>query len=69
MLDRINTTLITYWPCATCQLIGYCFCPCTLGLSFLCPGLSISEAKSYALQDIATINEEILQPKGFFMVL
>lgn len=39
MLSHINDVLYDRWPCLFCQLIGYCLCPCTLGLSFFCPGI------------------------------
>ncbi|TNV74510.1 hypothetical protein FGO68_gene5705 [Halteria grandinella] len=69
LLDIINTTLITYWPCTMCQIIGYCLCPCTLGLSFVVPGMAIAEARTKVGEDIDRINKEVLQGKGLFMVL
>jgi hypothetical protein len=61
LIDRVNTVLFTYWPCTFCQLLGYCLCPCTLGLSFYCcPGLAIREARQYLLEEIEDINCNIL---------
>ena len=63
LIDRINSTLIEYWPCTPCQLIGYLFCPCTLGLSFLFPGVSISEANEKVHQLIKRINKDFLSKR------
>jgi len=41
MIENLNDILYNNWPCTPCQLIGYLLCPCTLGLSFLCPGFSV----------------------------
>jgi hypothetical protein len=69
ILESINELIFNYWPCTLCQLIGYCFCPCTCGLSFLCPGLSVSDAKSRLLIEIEEINTQTLRPKGLIMML
>ncbi len=45
MIESLNEVLYANWPCGPCQMIGYILCPCTLGLSFLLPSITVSEAK------------------------
>lgn len=45
MIEHLNEVLYANWPCGPCQVIGYVLCPCTLGLSFLLPSITVSEAK------------------------
>ncbi|OMJ78091.1 hypothetical protein SteCoe_22202 [Stentor coeruleus] len=56
-LAKINEVLFFYWPCFMCMSFGYCFSPCTLGLSFCFPGMKINEAKQKVLQEINLINK------------
>jgi hypothetical protein len=57
LMDRLNTSLYTYWPCTLCQIIGYIMCPFTLGLSFCLPGIAISQASTYLQEEIQFANE------------
>lgn len=45
IIDELNDTLISNWPCNTCYISGYACAPCTLGLSLVLPGhcASLSE--------------------------
>lgn len=45
MITYFNEVLFTYWPCCTCFSIGYIFCACTCGLSFLLPNNCIADAE------------------------
>ncbi len=45
ILDQINEALLTFFPCPLCMCFGYCCCPCTLGLSFLCPYSCVRDAQ------------------------
>ena len=53
---RVNGALADYWPCMLCFSCGYLCCPCTLGLSFLCPNICIGDAEKYAREEIARLN-------------
>ncbi len=44
---QVNHALADYWPCPTCYVGGIVCCPCTLGLSLLCPNICVSGAESY----------------------
>eukprot|EP00347_Sterkiella_histriomuscorum_P009196 403342157 len=68
IVEKLNETIIENWPCSTCQLIGYMFCPCTLGLSFIFPGCVISEAKYQLKLAIKDFNEYIFKKMGLFMM-
>ena len=46
MINCFNEILFQYWPCPLCFCIGYLFSPCTLGLSFLLPGVCINDAET-----------------------
>lgn len=68
IISKLNEIIIDNWPCSLCQLIGYCLCPCTLGLSFIFPGWSISETK-YRLQEAITdLNASVLKRHGLYMM-
>ncbi|OMJ76327.1 hypothetical protein SteCoe_24313 [Stentor coeruleus] len=57
-LAKINEALFYYWPCFMCMSFGYCFSPCTLGLSFCLPGMRINEAKQKVIQEMNSINKD-----------
>ncbi|KAJ0402461.1 hypothetical protein ATCC90586_009281 [Pythium insidiosum] len=42
-INQINNTLKDYWPCFFCICCGYSLCPCTLGISLLCPNMCIKD--------------------------
>ena len=46
-ISEINHALADYWPCPTCYIGGFLCCPCTLGLSLLCPNICLSNAEKY----------------------
>jgi hypothetical protein len=64
ILEAINDTLFSAWPCTLCQLFGYCFCPCTLGLSFLIPNVDVRQAREKAERLLSEINLKVLHEKG-----
>ena len=68
MMGKINEALFFFWPCFMCMSFGYCFCFCTLGLSFCCPGLRIVEAKRKVQGEINEINKDLVS-KGLSMKL
>lgn len=68
LFQSLNDELFSYWPCYTCFFCGYFCCPCTLGLSLLCPNLCITQAKSKLLQKIQSMNALHLSPKGLRLV-
>jgi hypothetical protein len=58
-VERINDTVISYWPCFFCFNFAYCCCPCTLGLSCIIPIYCISEADEAVRARISYINAEL----------
>ena len=44
-MKRLNSTLISLWPCDPIWNTSFICCPCTLGLSLLCPHICVSEAE------------------------
>jgi hypothetical protein len=48
LVDKLNDTIQSYWPCTACLIFGIACIPCTLGLSLLCPRLCVTEAEKYA---------------------
>ena len=46
-VSEINHALADYWPCPTCYIGGFLCCPCTLGMSLLCPNICLSNAEKY----------------------
>ena len=69
ILEAINDTLFSAWPCTLCQLFGYCFCPCTLGLSFLIPNVDVRQAREKADRLLSEINLKVLHDKGLELEL
>ena len=64
MVNCFNELLFQYWPCPLCFCIGYMFSPCTLGLSFLCPSVCISDAEKSLKGSIEYFNKQKLKSKG-----
>lgn len=56
-INQINNTMKDYWPCFFCMCCGYLCCPCTLGVSLLCPNLCIKDAEQYVRALIQRINK------------
>lgn len=48
IMDRLNDTIIDYWPCNPCYYFGYVCCICTFGLSVLIPNYCASYSELYA---------------------
>lgn len=56
MMNTINSTLESFWPCMPVYYFGYiCMC-CTIGLSLLCPRICVSEAERALEQVLQNIN-------------
>eukprot|EP00347_Sterkiella_histriomuscorum_P007869 403347249 len=45
MIQTLNETLFSYWPCPLCFCIGYILCPCSFGFSFMMPQQCIGDAE------------------------
>lgn len=67
-MGKINEVLFFYWPCFMCMSFGYCFCMCTLGFSFCCPGMRIFEAKKKVKAEIEEINKDFSN-RGVYLKL
>lgn len=51
-ITRINHAFSDYWPCPLCFGFGWACCLCTLGLSFCCPRICISDAERFAREEL-----------------
>eukprot|EP00347_Sterkiella_histriomuscorum_P019708 403340592 len=69
ILETINDTLYTYFPCPLCQCFGYCLCPCTLGLSFLIPYSCVRDASIECNKAIQVINQKKFHSKNMHLEL
>ena len=56
IMNTLNDTIISYWPCNTCYMFGYVCAPCTFGLSLCCPGYCAGMAEQKAHQFMETIS-------------
>ena len=59
VIDKLNNTLYMFWPCCMCFTFGYLCSLCSLGLSFCCPYVCISEAKGRLESEIVEINSKL----------
>ena len=64
LMQDVNRTLKTYWPCSFCIWIGYLLSPLSFGLSFMLPNLCISEAKLGLIAAIERQNRIKLHSRG-----
>jgi hypothetical protein len=69
IIDSINDTALSYWPCCYCCMMGYLLIPCTCGLSLLCPRVCVNDAKDAVEDLIASFNKEKLSTLGLTMKL
>ena len=58
-LRRLIEGFNIMWPCDFCFYCGYTCSICTLGLSFCCPNICISDALSSFLNDIDRVNKSL----------
>ncbi|KAH7463116.1 uncharacterized protein KRP23_13333 [Phytophthora ramorum] len=58
-INQINNTMQDYWPCLFCICCGYGCCPCTFGLSLLCPNFCIRDAEQYVRALLSRINKRL----------
>lgn len=66
-MDRLMDMLYMSWPCGLCFCFGYICCLCTLGLSFLFPGLKVRKAKQNLIEEIAKINKTKFTSRGLVL--
>jgi hypothetical protein len=64
IMDKLNDLLYMSWPCTLCFGYGYLCCLCTIGISFIFPGLQVSKSKTILLQEIDELNEKYFSNKG-----
>lgn len=64
LMQDMNRTLVTYWPCQFCVWFGYLMAPFTFGLSFFFPNLCIRDAKVGLIAAIERQNRIKLKDKG-----
>ena len=63
VMENINESICSFWPCCFCFSFGYGCALCTLGLSLCCPFICITEARSYVQQRINYWNRCLLLNK------
>jgi len=49
-MEHFNHRLQDYWPCPFCFGFGYCCAICTLGMSFYCPSMCVSNAVKFGTE-------------------
>ena len=64
IVNDINESLLSFWPCCYCFCFGYGCALCTLGISFLAPYACIKDAQDYVMQRINHWNRTYLAQKG-----
>ena len=69
MINQINDTLYSFYPCPICFCFGYCCCPCTLGLSFLIPYSCVRDAEKEVKRLLEEINQKVLHKKRLHIEL
>ncbi len=55
-VNRLNDTIISFWPCTSCYLFGYVCAPCTLGLSLCCPATCAGQAEVKAMAFVEQVS-------------
>ena len=55
-MDRLNDTIISFWPCTGCYLFGYMCAPFTLGLSLCCPAMCADQAEVKAYEFLEQVS-------------
>lgn len=68
-MDRLLDGFNVMWPCDLCFYFGWICSVCTLGLSFLCPNICITDAHQSFLEDIRKFNENKFKSKHLFLSL
>lgn len=56
-MNRINQISHEYFPCNFCYYFGYFSSFFTIGLSFLCPNICISQAESVLIEELDIFNK------------
>ena len=69
MMERLNDTFSSQFPCAFCWIMGYICCPFTLGFSLYCPAQCINDAEETARNFILRQNRQWLNKRGIEMIL
>ena len=69
ILEAINDTLYTYFPCNFCWFLGYGCSIFTLGLSLCCPMVCVADADKQLSDLLVNINKNRLKSKGIKLSL
>ena len=69
MMEKLNDSFSTQFPCAFCWAMGYICCPFTLGISLLCPYQCIKDAEETCRNSILRQNRQWLRDRGLEMAL
>ena len=64
VMNDLNESICSFWPCCFCYSFGYGCALCTFGLSFFGPYICINEARDYLEQRISYWNKTFLYPKN-----
>ncbi|TNV87506.1 hypothetical protein FGO68_gene13423 [Halteria grandinella] len=60
MIERINNSIWSEYPCPGCQLFAYFCCLCTAGLSCVIPLLQVRQAMIRLQREIERVNQALL---------
>eukprot|EP01083_Nonionella_stella_P065787 172655_1 len=58
IIEDINDTLTTFWPCPLCICLGYLLAPVTCGLSLLMPRVCVYDAEHDVRKKLRYINDQ-----------
>ena len=64
IMENLNETVATYWPCAFCWYAGIAVAFFTLGITLLLPYLCVNQAEEVLNQQIERANLQTLRRRG-----
>ena len=64
VIERINDTLLSYFPCPLAWYCGYLCSLFTLGLSLLCPLICVRDAEENVRTYLRRVNKKLLKNKN-----
>ena len=56
MMERLNNSIYSEYPCPGCQLFAYFCCMCTLGLSCVVPLMQVKSAMVRVNTEVTKVN-------------
>ena len=60
MIENINDSIWSFYPCPGCQLFAYLCCICTIGCSCVIPTIQVREAREKLLKRLGQMNQSLM---------